>query len=141
MTRATGRYRVNRILGGIKILRGKRRTGSALYYAKKYLFSGRPQCGRKRVLVVLTSGVSVDRVVKPSKSLVSIGVEIFVVTTSRGARSQMQQISTTRQHVFIVSYKSAVSVVSRLASKICVSPKGKISAKLNITKPMKSQTR
>lgn len=124
LTRARSNRDVNRALGRIKIRRGRRRTGSALRYVKKYLFEGKPKCGRKRVLVVLTSGASVDGVRKPAKSLENIGVEIFVVVPNKGGRKQMHQIATSRRHVITMAHGHLITIVVRMSSQICVSPKG-----------------
>ena len=124
MTQVRGRRSVYRILGRIKYYGGRRYTGKALKYAKRYLFVGKPQCGKKRVLIVLTSGVSVDRVWKPSKGLVGVGVEIFAVVTSRRVIRQMQKITTTRYHVYLASYRTLVSITDKLKKKICTTPRG-----------------
>ena len=116
---------VNRVIGRIKTLKGRRRTGKALYYASKKLFLGRPKCGRKRVLIVLTSGVSADRVSKPSKRLAALGVVSFVLVTKRVGIRQMEVIATTRKHVTVVAYKSLTSLTAKLSNRICNSPKGK----------------
>jgi len=125
MTQVRGRRSVYRILGGIRYYGGRRYTGRALNYAKRYLFVGKPQCGKKRVLIVLTSGVSVDRVLRPSKGLALIGVEIFAVITTRRAVRQIQKITTTRYHVYVASYNNLVGITDRLKNKICVTPRGK----------------
>lgn len=120
----TRKYSVNKILRRIRVLRGRRQTGRALHYAKKVFFTRRPECGRKRVLVLLTSGYSVDNVVLPSRGLRSNGVEIFAVMTNNRINKQLKTVLTTRQHGIVVSYRQAVSVVPRLAKTICHSPKG-----------------
>jgi len=124
LTQVRGRQSIYRILGKIRYYGGRRYTGKALKYAKRYLFVGKPQCGRKRVLIVLTSGVSVDRVWRPSKGLARIGVEIFAVVNTKGAVRQIQRMTTTRYHVYVSSYSNLVRITNRLRGKICVSPRG-----------------
>ncbi|XP_031557395.1 collagen alpha-1(XII) chain-like, partial [Actinia tenebrosa] len=112
LTRARSNRDVNRALGRIQIRRGRRRTGSGLRYAKRYLFEGKPKCGRKRVLIVLTTGASADGVRRPAKSLENIGVEIFVVVPNKGGRKQMHQIATSRLHVVTMAYARLINIVA-----------------------------
>lgn len=115
---------VRNILGRITVIRGHRQTGRALHYAHKIFFRRRPECGRKRVLVIITSGYSVDNIVKPSRALQNNGVEIYAVMTSYRIHTQFRSALTTRQHGIVVSYKQMIKIVSGLSSKICHSPRG-----------------
>ena len=123
-TQVRSRQSIYRILGRIRRLGGRRYTGRALTYTKRYLFYGKPKCARKRVLIVIANGVSTDRVWKPAKSLNSVGVEIFAVLTRRQAIGQMRRITTTRHHLYVTSYSNLVGITDRLKNKICVTPKG-----------------
>lgn len=115
---------VNRVIGQIRIIRGRRYIGRALRYVTKYLFVGRPHCARKRVLIVISNGISVDRVLVPSRRLKAIGVEIFVVLTSRKGILHTYQIVTSRYHMIQTTYRELVKVTDRLTRKLCHSPKG-----------------
>lgn len=116
---------VTKIINRVKYIGGRSYTGRALYYVKKYLFSGRPKCGVKRVLIVISS-VSRDRITRPSKALTGIGVETFVIVTNVKAYRQLRIIATTRTHVIMTSYRSIIKVVlNRLAKRICKHPIGK----------------
>ena len=103
---------------------GRRYTGRALSYTKKYLFTGKPKCGRKRVLVIITSGWSVDKVWKPGKGLVQYGVEIFGVVTTRQTIRQITTITTTRRHIYLTSYSNLIAIADSLKYKICITPRG-----------------
>lgn len=115
---------IQRLLLRIRYRGGRRYTGRALLHARRYLFPGNAKCGRKRVLIVLTSGVSRDRVSQPARSLAGIGVEIFVVVSSGRAVRQMRTIITTRQHLYVSFYNNLVRITDRLRNKICVTPRG-----------------
>lgn len=115
---------VNRVIGQIRIIRGRRYIGRALRYVTKYLFVGKPQCGRKRVLIVINNGISVDGVLKPTRSLKAIGVEIFVVLTSRKGIKHTYQIVTSRYHMIQTTYRKLIKITDRLTGKLCHSPKG-----------------
>lgn len=123
-TRSRSRVTVGRVLPSIYIRRGRRYLGRGLNYVKRYIFTGKPKCGQKRVLIVLTSGVSLDSVVRPSKALAQIGVEIFGVVTSRTAIRQIRQVTTTGQHLTVVSYRKLVTIADTLTLKICNTPRG-----------------
>lgn len=124
LTRGVNIRNIDRMLLRIRYYGGRRYTGRALSYAKNYIFKGRPQCGRKRVLIVISSGVSVDRVWKPARGLVGLGVEIFAVITSQRAVREMQKITTTRNHVYVSSYSGLVAVANPIKKKICITPRG-----------------
>lgn len=115
---------VRNVLGRIRIMRGRRQTGRALTYAKNVFFRRRPECGRKRVLVIVTGGYSVDNVVKPSRDLQNNGVEIYAVMTNSRVHTQFRKALTTRQHSIVVSYKQMIKIVSGLSNRICHSPRG-----------------
>ncbi|EDO35180.1 predicted protein, partial [Nematostella vectensis] len=110
---------LTRVTSRIRFLRGPRRTGRALRYARKYLFRGKPRCGRRRVLIVVTSGRSGDRVRKPSSELQAVGVEIVAVSIGGGGRRQVTRIASTRSHVFVVGIKRLVKIVGRIQARVC----------------------
>lgn len=123
-SKSRSRSSVASVFPKIYIRRGRRYLGRALNYVKKYIFTGKPKCGQKRVLVVLTSGVSLDSVVRPSKALVGIGVEIFGVATSTSIVKQIKQITTTSLHLYVVPYKKLATIANSLTLKICNTPRG-----------------
>lgn len=127
----SGRYTRRRIynaVGRIRVLRGRRRLGRALSYTRRYLFRGKPQCGKRRVLIVLTTGRSVDRVKKPAEALKGAGVEIFAIGIGRVGRRGLLRVTTDRKHVFVVGVRRLLSIVRTLKDRICYSP-GKLTIK------------
>lgn len=121
----TGSYQRGRIysaIGRIRALRGVRRLGRALYFARRYLFTGKPQCGRRRILIVLTAGRSIDRVRRPAVALLGAGVEIFIVGVGRVGRRSLLRVTTDRRHVFVVRFTQLYSIVRTLKKRICYSP-------------------
>lgn len=109
-----------RAIDNMRYPRGSTYIGKALTFARRYLYPGRPASGRKRVLIVLTDGVSKDSVSTPARRLRASGCEIFVLGIGRGHRkSQLRQIATDRNHVFEVSFRSLGSVIQTIKTKAC----------------------
>ena len=69
LSRAYSRRRIYSAIRRIRILGGGRRLGRGLSYTRLYLFRGKPQCGRRRVLIVLAAGRSLDRIRRPVNAL------------------------------------------------------------------------
>ena len=125
---AYSRRRIYNAVGRIRILRGGRRLGKALSYARLYLFRGKPQCGRRRVLIVLAAGRALDRVRRPANALKGVGVEIFVIGLGSVSRRSLLRLTTDTKHVFAVGRTRLLSIVRTLKDRICYSP-GKFTAK------------
>lgn len=113
------RGQVYSAVNGIRQLSGARYLGKALRDTKTYMFRGKPQCGRRRILIVLTGGGSVDRARGPALSLLGSGVEIFVIGVGRVSSQSLIHVTTDRQHVFVVGYSRLYSIVQTLMDKIC----------------------
>jgi len=112
-----------RAIDNLRYPRGGTYIGKALSFARRYLYRGRPASGRKRVLVVLTDGVSQDSVSSPARRLRASGCEIFVLGIGRGYRkSQLRQIATDNSHVFTVSFRSLGKVIQNIKTKACQKP-------------------
>ena len=112
-----------RAIDNLRYPRGGTYIGKALSFAQRYLYSGRPASGRKRVLVVLTDGVSQDSVSAPARRLRASGCEVFVLGIGRGYRkSQLRQIATDNSHVFTVSFRSLGKVIQNVKTKACQKP-------------------
>ena len=121
----TGSYSqrlVNNVIYRIRALSGGRRFGAALYYAKQYLFSGIPQCGRRRILICVTAGASTDQVRRPAVALEGAGVEIFMVGVGRVNRGTLMQVATDSRHVFMVGFTRLNAIIRTLKDRICYSP-------------------
>ena len=124
---AYSRKSIYNAVGRIRILRGGRRLGRGLSYTRLYLFRGKPQCGRRRVLIVLAAGQSLDRVRRPANALKGVGVEIFAIGLGRVSRRSLLKITTDTKHVFAVGVTRLLSIVRTLKDRICYSP-GKLTA-------------
>ena len=121
----SGSYTRGRVYGAIRrirALRGRGRLGRALYYVRRYLFRGKPQCGRRRILIVLTAGRSIDRVRRPAVALQGAGVEIFMVGIGRISSRSLVRVTTDRRHVFVVGFTQLYTIVRTLKDRICFSP-------------------
>lgn len=112
-----------RAIDNLRYPRGGTYIGKALSFARRYLYSGRPASGRKRVLVVLTDGKSQDLVRSPASRLRARGCEIFVLGIGRGyKKSQLKQIATDSSHIFTVSFRSLGKVIQNIKTKACQKP-------------------
>lgn len=125
-TRGTSRRAVLRVIKRIRYRGGLAYTGRALNYVKRYIFYGRPKCGKKRVLIVISSSVSRDSVVRPAKGLTAIGVETYVIVTNSRVYRNLRVLATTRSHMIMTSYRLIGRLSRSLALKICVTPIGKL---------------
>ena len=70
-------------------------------------------------MIVLTGGGSVDQVRGPALSLLGGGVEVFVIGVGRVSSQSLIQVTTDRQHVFVVGYSRLYTIVQTLMDKIC----------------------
>ena len=100
----------------------KRNTGQALLYAKKSFFNGKPRCGRRRVLILITTGTSRDDVVRPARVLHAMGVEVYSIGVGSVSFKYLRTVSTNRYHVFVVSARRLVTIVRTVKDKMCYSP-------------------
>ena len=73
-----------------------------------------------QALVVMTDGISQDRVRRPAQALRSHGVWVFALGIGRRyRRRQLQQIATNRRYVFTANFRSLNRVGRRISRKIC----------------------
>lgn len=94
-------------------------TGRALYMAKNYLFRGRTECGRKRILIVITDGASRDNIGRPAYQLRRAGVEIITISVGRAAVRQLRVIAADQRHVFISSVYRLRMLVTPIRNLAC----------------------
>lgn len=114
--------RIGRLIDQIRFNgRGGRLLGRALTYTERYLFRSRPRCGRRRVLIVLTTGESRDAVKRPAGRLFSSGVEIYAIGLGTVRRKSLQRIATVCKQVFRVHTRQLVSLSRIIQDKICSS--------------------
>ena len=116
-------FRASSMLSAIRRIRLQRsplRIGKALYYARRYLFRRRRQCGRKRVLVIFATARSVDRVQRVGRVLRRMGIEVFVVGFGRRfSKAQLFKIATNGLHVFTASPRTLATVLDTIRAKAC----------------------
>lgn len=118
---------VQQAINSIRYPRGKTYIGKALAYTRRYLFSGRRRRNRKRILVMLTDGISQDRIDREASLMKGKGVEVFTVGIGRALkRRQLLQIATDRNHVSVVSFRGLATLSKAIRSKICqlITPTG-----------------
>ena len=121
----SGSYTLEQIYNAVNRMRtlsGRRRLGSALYYAKRYLFAGKPQCGRRRILIVLTLGSSIDQVQRPALSLQGAGVEIFMIGVGNVRSGILSKVAVDTQHIFMVGFTQLYTIAKTLRDRICRYP-------------------
>ena len=121
-SRANTRRGIYNAISRIRVLGRGRRLGKALSYTRRYLFRGKPVCGRRRILIVVTTGRWVGRVKRPAEALKGAGVEIFTIGIGSISRRSLLRVTTDRKHVFVVGYTQLLSIVRTLKDKICYSP-------------------
>lgn len=96
---------IYRALDRIRYPHGKTYLGRALNFAGRRLFRGGLRRGRKRFLVVLTDGISLDSVRRPSAMLRRKGVEVATIGIGRKLRrKQLYQVASTRKHVIVTGF-------------------------------------
>lgn len=118
--RGSSRYNALRAVGNLRLPGGGTRTGQALYQARRAFFPGRASKNRKRVLVLLTDGISQDSVKGHGRNLRYAGVEVFTVAVGRNYRqSQLQQIASDGSHIIKVSFKLLPTKLAGLQRRIC----------------------
>lgn len=119
---------IQQAINSIRYPRGRTYIGKALAFTRRYLFRGRRRRNRKRILIMLTDGISQDRVARQASLLRAKQVEIFTVGIGQALkRRQLLQIATDRNHVSVVSFRGLASLSKAIRSKICqvITPTGK----------------
>lgn len=101
----------------IRYPRGGTKTGRALNYVRRYVIK---KNRRRKVLIVMTDGMSYDRVRGPAAALKRMGVRIFAFGIGRKFKmSQLLQIAHNRAHVFTASFRTMNTVVSTIKRLAC----------------------
>ena len=121
--RYSSKAKILRAIGRIRYPRGGTRIGKALDFTRSYLFKGRSVRGRKRVLVLMTDGVSQDRVGPAASRMKATGVEVFAIGLGRKfKRRQLQQMATDQNHVLTVSFSALMTSILKLKNQVCQKP-------------------
>lgn len=117
------RAQVYRELKKLSLLRGRRRnTARALMYVKRHMFRGKPTCGRRRVLVLVTARETRDNVVRPARILHAAGIEVYTVGLGRVSVRYLRKIATDRFHAFVKNARSLLTIVRTIKDRMCHSP-------------------
>ena len=112
--------KVLRAIDRIRYPRGGTNIGKALDFARNYLFRGRNPRRRKRVLVLLTDGISQDRVGQPASRMKATGAEVFAIGLGKKyRRRQLLQMATDQNHVLTVSFSLLMSAILKLKNQVC----------------------
>ena len=73
-----------------------------------------------QALVVMTDGISQDRVRRPALALKSQGVRVFALGIGRRyRRRELHQIATNERYVFTANFRSLNQAARRISRKIC----------------------
>ena len=73
-----------------------------------------------QALVVMTDGISQDRVRRPALALKSQGVRVFALGIGRRyRRRELHQIATNGRYVFTANFRSLNQAARRISRKIC----------------------
>lgn len=111
---------VMRAVQRIPYIRGGTRAGLAIRRAQTYLFKPHSHPGRKKVLIVLTDGISYDDVIVPSRRLRRKGVSIYALGLGlKYSRRQLGKIAGTPRHVFTSKFATLNTAARKIISRIC----------------------
>lgn len=120
LKRYSSKAEVLRAIDRIRYPRGGTKIGKALDFARSYLFGGRNPRRRKRVLVLLTDGISQDRVRQPASRMKATGAEVFAIGLGKKyRRTQLLQMATDQNHVLTVSFSLLMSIILKLKNQVC----------------------
>lgn len=104
----------------IPYINGGTRIGLAIRRATRYLFKPHPHPGRKKVLIVMTDGISYDDVIVPARRLRRTGVSIYALGMGlKYSRRQLGKIAGTPRHVFTSKFATLRTAARKLVSRIC----------------------
>jgi len=119
--RYNGKTSILNAVRRIRFPRGGTRIGRALNLAARRIFAGRARRGRKRVLIVVTDGISQDRVDRPARYLKARKrVEVFVLGIGNRVRMrELRQIASPHRHVVRSDFRRLQRVVTSMKEKIC----------------------
>lgn len=116
------RQSVFRAIDRVQYLRGGTRTGLALKRAKQFLYN-RPT-RRRKVMVVMTDGITADDIVKPARALHRAGVEVYALGIGlKYSRRQLLHMATDRKHVKTSKFANLRRAAKGIVVDICKSKK------------------
>lgn len=118
--RYSSKAQVLQAIDRIRYPRGGTKIGKALNFARSYFFKGRNPRGRKRVLVLMTDGISQDRVGPASSRMKATGAEVFAIGLGKNyRRRQLLQMATDQYHVLTVSFSLLMTIIQKLKNHVC----------------------
>lgn len=116
----SSKVQVLKAIDRVRYPRGGTKMGKALEFTRDYLFKGRNPRGRKRVLVVITDGISQDRIGQAANRMKATGAEVFAVGVGkRYRRRQLLQIATDQNHVLSASFSMLMTLILKLKNQVC----------------------
>ena len=118
--RYSSKAEILRAIERVRYPRGGTKIGKALDFTRNYLFKGRSVGRRKRVLVLLTDGISQDRVGPAASRVKATGTEVFTIGLGKKVkRRQLLQVATDRNHMMSVSFSTLVTLIQKLKNQVC----------------------
>ena len=118
--RYSSKAKILKAIGRIRFPRGGTKIGKALDFTRDYLFKGRSTRGKKRILTLITDGISMDKVGPAASRLKAAGVEVFTIGLGRKFKlSQLYQVATDPYHVLTASFSSMMTLIMKLKNQIC----------------------
>lgn len=114
------RKSVFRAIDRIRYLRGGTRTGLALRRARRFLYNRRTP--RRKVLVIMTDGITYDDIKKPTRQLHRMGVETYALGIGlKYSKRQLLLMATDRRHVKTSKFANLRKVAKLIVKDICKS--------------------
>lgn len=118
--RYSSKVQILRAIDQVRYPRGGTRIGNALEFTRNYLFKQRTPRKRKQVLVLITDGISQDRVGPAASRLKATGTEVFAVGVGKNyRRRQLYHIATDRKHVVTTSFSMLMTIILALKKQVC----------------------
>lgn len=119
-------------IGNIKKIDGNTYTGKALEFISKYFDAPRGRPNVPQFLIVITDGEAHDAVAMPAKAIRDKGVSIFSIGVGEAVTEQLEEISGTREKVYMEKNFDALQYIEKnIQFKLCSPEKGE---SLNVTK-------
>lgn len=109
--------RIYRLINQMKLICGARYTGKAIRFTNNAIFR---RSRRTKVVIVITTGPSKDRVYRISQVLRTKRIESFAIGVGRHYKlSELRQIASDRHHVYTVGFRNIESLNIILRKKLC----------------------
>ena len=114
------RKAVLKAIDNIPYIQGGTRIGLAIRRTTRYLYKTHPHPGRRKILIVMTDGISYDDVIVPARRLRQTGVEIIGLGIGRKfSRRQLTKITANPRKVFTSQFVHLSRAAKKIVSSIC----------------------